>query len=104
MKLMPLEDRILVRRHSIKVKSAGGIVLPEIGRKSQVKCFEGTVLAVGPGRHYNGKRVPVEVEVGDKIIFSKFDGAEIKSSDDDLVMLHENDVLARISKDTVCNY
>ncbi len=104
MKLKPAGDRILVRRDNIKAKSAGGIELPEIGKQSQVRCFEGTVLAVGDGRYCNGKCIPIAIAVGDKILFGKFNGVEIKSRDEDLVVLHEDDVLAKISKDVSCNY
>jgi len=104
MKLKPLDDRILVRRNNIDVTSKGGIVLPDIDKKSQVRCFEGTVLAVGDGRRYNGTRIPVAVEVGDAVIFGKFNGVEVDSQDEDLVMLHEEDILAKLSKNITANY
>ena len=104
MKFKPLEDRILVRRNNIDVMSKGGIMLPDINKKSRVRCFEGTVVAVGEGRRYNGKRVPVTVEAGDTVIFGKFNGVEVDSTDEDLVILHEADILAKISKDITLNY
>lgn len=104
MKLKPLDDRILVRRNNIDVMSKGGIMLPDIDKKSRVKCFEGTVLAVGAGRRHDGKRIPVEMEVGDSVVFGKFNGVQVDSADEDLVMLHEDDILAKISKNITANY
>ena len=104
MKLKPLEDRILVRRNNIDVMSKGGIMLPDIDKKSRVRCFEATVVAVGKGRRYNGARIPVPVEVGDTVIFGKFNGVEVDSTDEDLVILHEDDILAKISKNITANY
>ena len=96
MKLRPLEDRILVRKNNINVMSKGGIMLPDINKKSRVRCFQGVILAVGPGRYYNCKRIPVEVAVGDLVVFGKFNGVEVSTDEEDLVMLHESDILAKI--------
>ena len=104
MKLKPTADRILVRRNNINVMSKGGIMLPDINKKSRVRCFEGTILAVGDGRRYNGSRIPVELAVGDSVLFGKFNGVEINKDDEDLVMLHEDDILAKVSKDIKPNY
>ena len=104
MKLKPTADRILVRRNNINMTSRGGIMLPDIDKKSRVRCFEATVLAVGSGTLVNGKRIPVEVEVGDVVLFGKFNGVEVDSTDEALVMLHEDDILAKISKNITANY
>lgn len=104
MKLKPLQDRILVRKDNINLTSKGGIALPDIDKQSQVRCFEGTVLAVGTGRRYDDKTIPVAIEVGDKVVFGKFNGVEVDSRDDHLVMLYESDILAKLSKNVTANY
>lgn len=96
MKLKPTSDRILVRRHKIKMTSKGGIMLPDINKFERTRSFEATVLAVGDGRRYNGKLIPVDVAEGDIIVYGKFNGVDIPSEDRDLVLLHEHDILAKV--------
>lgn len=101
MNLRPLSDRVLVRKDNLEQKTAGGIILPDIGKKSRVRCFTGMVIAVGEGRKYpNGETHPVEVEVGDTVIFNKFTGTELGKTydvaDDELIVLCEADIYARI--------
>ena len=96
MKLKPLGDRIVVKVLSREEKTKGGIVLPDTAKE---KPTEGEVVAVGTGKILdNGQKQPVEVKVGDKIIFSKYAGTEVKVDDEELVIFSERDVLAIIEK------
>ncbi len=94
MKLKPLGDRIVVKVITREEKTRGGIVLPDTAKE---KPTEGEVIAVGSGKVLdNGQKLPVEVKVGNKIIFSKYAGTEVKIDDEDLVIFSERDVLAII--------
>ncbi len=96
MKLKPLGDRIVVKVLNREEKTKGGIVLPDTAKE---KPTEGEVVAVGTGKILdNGQKQPVEVKVGDKIIFSKYAGTEVKVDDEELVIFSERDVLAIIEK------
>ncbi len=91
----PLNDRILVRPTEREEVTAGGIVLPDSARE---KPQEGDVLAVGLGRMTDeGKRVPLDIAVGDRILYSKYGGTELKEDGEDLLILSERDVLAKVS-------
>jgi chaperonin GroES len=92
LKIKPLGDRIVVKPISAEQKLASGIVLPDT---AQEKPQQGEVLAVGSGRVLdNGTRIPMEVNVGDKVLFSKYGGTEIKIEEEDLLILNERDVHA----------
>ncbi len=94
MKLKPLGDRIVVKVITREEKTRGGIVLPDTAKE---KPTEGEVIAVGSGKVLdNGQKLPVEVKVGNKIIFSKYAGTEVKIDDEELVIFSERDVLAII--------
>ena len=94
-KIKPLEDRIVVKRLDAEVKTAGGIILPD---SAQEKPQKAKVIAVGPGRLLdNGERAPLDVVVGDVVIFSKYGGTEINVDGEEHLILSESDVLA-ISK------
>ncbi len=89
--LRPLDDRIVVKVVSGEEKTVGGIVLPDTAKE---KPQEGEVVAVGPGRLLdNGKRLTPEVKVGDRIIFAKYSGTEIKIDGDEYLVMRESDVL-----------
>jgi chaperonin GroES len=92
--LKPLGDRILVRPLEFEKKTKSGIIVPDNAKE---KPQEGEVLAVGSGKLVDGKRVTPEVKVGDKIIFSKYGGDEIKVDNEELKIVSESDVLAIIS-------
>ncbi len=93
--IKPLEDRILVKTLDAEQTTASGLVIPDTAKE---KPQEGEVLAVGPGRvDDNGKRVPVDVSVGDKVIYSKYGGTEVKYSGEEYLILSARDVLAVIS-------
>jgi chaperonin GroES len=90
--IKPLEDRIVVKQVDAEETTASGLVIPDTAKE---KPQEGEVLAVGPGRiDDNGNRVPLDIVVGDKVIYSKYGGTEVKYSGEDLLVLSARDVLA----------
>ena len=94
MKFRPLHDRVLVRRVESEQKTAGGIIIPDT---AQEKPMEGKVVAVGAGRvGKDGERQKLEVKVGDKILFGKYAGTEIKIDDSDHIIIREDEVLGVI--------
>jgi chaperonin GroES len=91
MKFRPLHDRILVRRIEAEEKTAGGIIIPDTAKE---KPMEGEVIAVGPGgRDESSKLVPLDVKAGDRILFGKWSGTEIKIAGEELLIMKESDVL-----------
>ena len=93
--LQPLEDRIVVKPSEGEEMTASGLVIPDTAKE---KPQEGEVLAVGPGRFEDGTRVPLDVKVGDKVIYSKYGGTEVKVGGDELLILSARDVLAIVNK------
>ena len=94
--IKPLEDRILVQPLEAETTTASGLVIPETAKE---KPQEGKVLAIGPGRvDDKGVRVPIDVAVGDIVIYSKYGGTEIKYGGDELLLLNARDVLAVVEK------
>lgn len=92
MVLKPLADRVVVKPIQAEEKTKGGIVLPDTAKE---KPQEGEVIAVGPGRILdNGTKLPVEVKVGDRVIYSKYSGSEIKIDGEDYLIIRESDILA----------
>ena len=90
-KLKPLQDRILVKRLEEKEIKKGGIIIPDTARE---KPQEAEVIAVGPGKVTDdGKRQPMDVKVGDKILFGKYSGSEVKLGDEEFLIMREEDVL-----------
>ena len=93
--IKPLEDRLVIKVVEAEQTTASGLVIPDTAKE---KPQEGEVLAVGPGRiDDNGNRVPLDVNVGDKIIFSKYGGTEVKYDGDELLILSARDVLAVVA-------
>ncbi|PTL37162.1 co-chaperone GroES [Candidatus Methylomirabilis limnetica] len=91
MKVKPLHDRILVKRLEEKETKKGGIIIPDSAKE---KPQEGEVIAVGPGKvGDDGKRQPMDVKAGDKILFGKYSGSEVKIDDKELLIMREEDVL-----------
>ena len=96
MDLQPLGDRLIVEVLDEEEMTISGIVLPDTAKE---KPQRGTVLAVGPGpRDENGEYIKMDVDKGDEVIFSKYGGTEIKLGSDDVLILRESDVLAKVSK------
>ncbi|TWG89583.1 chaperonin GroES [Mesorhizobium sp. J18] len=94
MKFRPLHDRILVRRIEAEEKTAGGIIIPDTAKE---KPQEGEVIAVGPGaRNENGQLQPLDIQVGDRILFGKWSGTEIKLNGEDLLIMKESDIMGVI--------
>ena len=93
--IQPLEDKILVEANEAETTTASGIVIPDTAKE---KPQEGKVLAVGPGRvDDNGNRIPLDVAVGDVVVFSKYGGTEIKYNGEDYLILSSRDVLAVVN-------
>lgn len=93
--IKPLEDRIVIKTVEAEQTTASGLVIPDTAKE---KPQEGEVIAVGPGRvDDNGNRVPLDVAVGDKIIFSKYGGTEVSHGGEDLLILSARDVLAVVA-------
>ena len=94
MKFRPLHDRVLVRRVEQEAKSAGGIIIPDTAKE---KPMEGEIVAVGPGgRDENGKLIPIDLKVGDTVLFGKWSGTEVKIDGQDLLIMKESDVMGVI--------
>ena len=95
MKFRPLHDRVVVKRIDAEEKSAGGIIIPDTAKE---KPSQGEVIAVGPGaRDEAGKLVPLDVKAGDRILFGKWSGTEVKIDGEDLLIMKESDVLGVLS-------
>ena len=91
MSFRPLGDRVLVRRVEEEAKSKGGIIIPDTAKE---KPQEGEVIAVGPGaRDEDGKRIAMDVKAGDRILFGKWSGTEVKIDGEDLIIMKESDIL-----------
>lgn len=96
-KLVPLGDRIVLKPIVQEEVLASGIVIPDTAKE---KGQQGEVIAVGPGRlDEDGKRVPIEVAVGDKVLYAKYTGQEIKMGTEEYIVISEKDVLAKIAPD-----
>ena len=92
--IKPMSDRILIRPTEQEETTQSGIYIPDTARE---RPQEGEVVAVGPGRYLNnGKRLEMELKVGDKIIYSKYSGSEIEADDGELLLMGSNDVLSKI--------
>ncbi len=94
--IKPLEDRIVVKALEAEQTTASGLVIPDTAKE---KPQEGEVIAIGPGRvDDNGNRVPLDINIGDKVIYSKYGGTEVKYDGEDYLILSARDVLAVVSK------
>ena len=91
MKFRPLHDRVVVRRIEAEEKTAGGIIIPDTAKE---KPIEGEVIAVGPGaRNEQGQLVPLDVKEGDRILFGKWSGTEVKIDGEELLIMKESDIM-----------
>lgn len=94
MNIRPLNDRLLVRRLEEEEKTAGGIIIPDSAKE---KPAEGEVVAVGPGKlNDKGERVALQVKTGDKVLFSKYGGTDVKFDGEDYLIMREDDILGVI--------
>jgi chaperonin GroES len=95
MAIKPLADRVVVKPSEAEEKTSGGIILPDTAKE---KPQEGTVIAVGPGKvSDNGTIVPMEVKIGDKVLYGKYSGTEVTIKGDEHLIMRESDILAVIS-------
>jgi chaperonin GroES len=92
--ITPLHDRVLVKRIEEKESVRGGIIIPDTAKE---KPQEGEVIAVGSGRREKGELIPLDVKAGDRILFGKYSGTDIKIEDEEYLILREEDILAKIS-------
>lgn len=96
MNLRPLHDRVIIKRLEAETKSAGGIVIPDSATEKPIK---GEVIAVGKGKHLeNGEVRPLDLKVGDKVLFGKYSGTEVKVEGEELLVMREEDVMAVLEK------
>jgi chaperonin GroES len=94
MKFRPLHDRVVVRRVEQESKSSGGIIIPDTAKE---KPMEGEIIAVGPGgRDESGKLIPIDLKAGDRILFGKWSGTEVKIDGEELLIMKESDVMGVI--------
>ena len=99
MKFRPLHDRVVVKRVEEEGKTKGGIIIPDTAKE---KPMEGEVVAVGPGaRNDNGVLVPIGLKVGDRILFGKWSGSEIKLDGEDLLIMTESDIMGVLERPAV---
>jgi len=94
MKIRPLNDRLLVKRLEEEARTAGGIIIPDSAKE---KPAEGQIVAVGPGKlNDKGDRIALQVKVGDRVLFSKYGGTDVKLEGDDYLIMREDDILGVI--------
>jgi chaperonin GroES len=95
LKFRPLHDRVVVKRIDAEEKSKGGIIIPDTAKE---KPSEGEVVAVGPGgRDESGKLIPIELKSGDRVLFGKWSGTEVKLDGDELLIMKESDIMGVIA-------
>ena len=98
MKFRPLHDRVVVERVSAEEKTAGGIIIPDTVKE---KPQQGKIIAVGPGgRDENGKLIPIDVKVGERVLFGKWSGTEVKIDGVDLLIMKESDIMGVLEETT----
>ena len=98
MKFRPLHDRVVVKRVEEETRTKGGLIIPDT---AQEKPMQGEVLAVGPGaRNEKGELIPLGVEVGDRVLFGKWSGTEVKLDGDDLLIMKESDIMGVLEDST----
>ena len=91
--ITPLHDRVVVRRFEEKESIKGGIIIPDSAKE---KPQEGEVVAVGAGKREKGERIPLDVKVGDRVLFGKYSGNDIKIDDEEYMILKEDEILAKL--------
>jgi chaperonin GroES len=96
MKFRPLHDRVVVKRLDAEEKSKGGIIIPDTAKE---KPSQGEIIAVGPGgRDENGKLIPIDVKIGDRVLFGKWSGTEVVLDGQDLLIMKESDIMGVIDE------
>ena len=92
-KIHPLADRVAIRPLEETETMRGGLYIPDTAKE---KPQQGEIVAVGPGRYEKGERVPLELKVGDRVLYGKYSGSEVKLNDEDILIIKESDVLAKL--------
>ena len=101
MKFRPLHDRVLIRRVESEEKTAGGIIIPDTAKE---KPMEGEVIAAGPGaRGEDGKLQPMELKAGDRVLFGKWSGTEVKLDGEELIIMKESDIMGVLEHGTAAH-
>jgi chaperonin GroES len=93
LKVSPLADRVAIRPLEETETMRGGLYIPDTAKE---KPMQGEIVAVGPGRTEKGERIPMELKVGDRVLYGKYSGTEVKIDDEDILIIKESDVLAKI--------
>ena len=92
-RMRPLQDRVIVKRIEEEERTKGGIIIPDTAKE---KPQEGRIVAVGPGRHEDGKVIKLDVKAGDRILFTKYAGTEVKLDGEEHIIMREDDILGVI--------
>jgi chaperonin GroES len=95
-KIRPLSDRVVVEPREVETQTAGGIFIPDTADKD--KPIQGTIIAVGNGRYVDGKLQPLQVKVGEKVLFGKYAGTTIKLDERDLLVMREEDIMGVVEE------
>ena len=99
MKFKPMHDRVLVRRIEQEEKTSGGIIIPDTAKE---KPMEGEVIAIGPGgRDETGKLIPIDVKIGDRVLFGKWSGTEVRIDGEELLIMKESDIMGVIEETVI---
>lgn len=99
MKFKPMHDRVLVRRIEQEEKTSGGIIIPDTAKE---KPMEGEVIAIGPGgRDETGKLIPLDVKIGDRVLFGKWSGTEVRIDGEELLIMKESDIMGVIEETAI---
>jgi len=94
MKFRPLHDRVVVRRIEEDERTPGGIIIPDTAKE---KPQQGEVIAVGPGRREKGEAVPMELKVGDRVVYGKYSGTQVELDGEEIILIKEADVIAKLA-------
>ena len=94
LKIFPLAERVAIRPTEETVEMKGGLYIPDTAKE---KPIQGEVIAVGPGRMEKGQRVPMELEVGDRVVYGKYTGSLVELEEEEIVLIKESDVIAKLS-------
>jgi len=94
LKIFPLADRVAIRPMEATHEMKGGLYIPDTAEE---KPIEGEVIAVGPGRLEKGQRVPMELKVGDRVVYGKYTGSQVELEDEEIILIRESDVIAKLS-------
>jgi chaperonin GroES len=92
--VFPLADRVALRPMEDTVEMKGGLYIPDTAKE---KPIQGDVIAVGPGRMEKGQRVPMELKVGDRVVYGKYTGSQVELDDEEIILIKESDVIAKLS-------